>query len=546
MHRNLLNLVVLFIGTTIFVSCGGSDKHAIAVPKDAAFVFHINAPSLSSKLSWAEIKATSWFKDLHAGADDSVAQQLLDNPENSGINTSANLAIFAKRRGGGGYLVFEGTLTDAAKFEAFNKKIKKGAATTKDGDISIIKDNNNIVTWNNSKFIYMSNAPFMGAQSRFMDNSSLDNSGTDQFGNYPADSLIKFAKEIYTLKGDNSLFSDKRFADLIKEPGDLHMWFNAEHMYGGSSNALNMLKLGSVMEGNVTAGAINFDNGKITMKSKSYYNKELGKLYEKYKMKNFDAAVLNRIPSQNIVGLFSMNYPPEGLQEFMKVLGLDGMINSGLAEINLTIEEFVKANKGEVLLALTDFGMVKQQFKLPEGMEGMEGMEHMNRTINKPDFKVLFAASINDKAAFTKMVTSMKEKLGNLPEQSGLPPFSYSMNDNWFAASNSEEYVNKFLAGGNNNWPAASKLGGHPIIFYVDLQKIMQPMAADSAGQFGGVALSESMKMWENIIGTGGELVDGAMIGNFEVNLVDKNTNALKQLNQYVDKLAGSRKKAAF
>jgi hypothetical protein len=74
----------------------------------------------------------------------------------------------------------------------------------------------------------------------------------------------------------------------------------------------------------------------------------------------------------------------------------------------------------------------------------------------------------------------------------------------------------------------------------------MQPMAADSASQFSGVALNESIKMWESIIGTGGELVDGAMIGNFEVNLVDKNTNALKQLNQYVDKLAGSRKKAAF
>src|SRR5688572_8704477 len=101
MHRNLLIPVALFIGTAVFVSCGRSDKNAIAVPKDAAFVFHINAPSLSSKLSWAEIKATNWFKQLHAEADDSVAQQLLDNPENSGINTSADLAIFAKRRGGG-------------------------------------------------------------------------------------------------------------------------------------------------------------------------------------------------------------------------------------------------------------------------------------------------------------------------------------------------------------------------------------------------------------------------------------------------------------
>lgn len=547
MHRNLLIPVLLLLGTAVFVSCGGADKSSIAVPKDAAFVFHINAPSLSSKLSWAEIKATNWFKTLHADADDSVAQQLLDNPENSGINTSADLAVFAKRRGKGGYLVFEGTLKDAAAFEAFNKKMKKGATTTKDGDLSFIKENDNLVSWSGSKFIYMANAPFLAAANRYMDNSSLDdNAGTDRFGNFPADSLVKFTKELFSLSGDNSLFSDKRFANLIKEPGDLHLWFSAEHMYGTQSTALNMLKLGTIMEGNITAGSINFENGKITMQSKSYYNKELAKLYEKYQMKNFDAAVLNRIPSQNICGLFSMNYPPEGLKEFMKVLGVDGLVNEGLSQISFTMDEFVKANKGEVLLAVTDFQLMQQQFNIPN-MEGMEGMENMPRTITRPDFKVLFAASINDKAAFIKMVNNAKEKMGDLSSQGGLPPISYSMNDNWFAASNSEEIVNKFLAGGNNNWAQASKLSGHPAIFYLDLQKIMQPMAADSTSQFGGAALQESLKMWQDITGTGGELVDGAMIGNFEVNLVDKNTNALKQLNLYIDKLqSATRNRGAF
>ena len=543
MHRNLFIPVLLFVGAAVFVSCGGADKHTIAVPKDVAFVFHINAPSLSSKLSWEEIKATSWFKDLHAEADDSVAQQLLDNPESSGIDTKADMAFFVKRHGKSGYMVFEGSLKDATAFENFNKKINKSASVTKDGDLSVIKDNDHILTWNSSRFVYMGTAAFIAAQNRFMDNSSQDNSGVDQSGNFPADSLLKFSKELYTLDPDNSLFSDKRFANLIKETGDLHMWVSAEHAYaGGMDGALSMLKLGTLLEGNITTGSINFDNGKISMKSRSYYNDELGKVYEKYKMKNFDAAILNRIPSQNIVGLFSFNYPPEGLQEFLKVIGVDGMVNSFMGEVGYSMQEFVKANKGEVLLAVTDFEMQKHTMNMP-GMEGQEGVPH---TMSRPDFKVLFATSINDKAAFEKLVATVKGKMGEMPQGGGIPPISYSMNDNWFAASNSEEHVNKFLAGGNNNWPVVSKISGHPAIFYLDLQKCMKPFATDTTATMGNMALTESLKMWEDIVGTGGEIVDGAIIGNFEVNMVDKSTNSLKQLNQYIDKLASSRKKVAF
>jgi hypothetical protein len=537
MHRNLLNHILLLIGTAVFVSCGGADKHAIAVPKDAAVVFHINAPSLSSKLSWAEIKATNWYKDLHAEAnDDSTAQQLLADPESSGINLQQDLVFFVKRRGRAGYIAFEGTLKDAAAFEAFMKKVNKGAVSKKDGDMNILQKEDNVVTWNSSRFIFIGNAP--PTPSPFSPNTSFGPEGGS--ANLPADSLVKFAKELYNLDGDNSLFSDKRFADLIKEPGDVHMWFSAEHMYaGGLGDALSMLKLSVLTEGNVTAASINFENGKIAAKAKSYYNKELGKLYEKYKLKNFDAAVLNRIPSQNIVGLFSMNYPPEGLQEFLKVIGVDGIWNSTLAEVNYSMEEFVKANKGEVLLAVTDFEMKRQPLNIP----GMEGMEGMNQTVTRPDFKVLFATSINDRPAFEKLVTTLKTKLGELPQGRGMEDIKYSMNDNWFAASNSEEHVNKFLAGGNNNWPVVSKISGHPIIFYVDLQKCLKPMV-DTTGGAGQFILAESLKMWDNAIGTGGDLVDGAMEGSFEVNLVDKNTNALKQLNQYIDKLNASRKRA--
>jgi hypothetical protein len=41
---------------------------------------------------------------------------------------------------------------------------------------------------------------------------------------------------------------------------------------------------------------------------------------------------------------------------------------------------------------------------------------------------------------------------------------------------------------------------------------------------------------------TGGEIKDGAMTAEFVVNLIDKKTNSLKQINQYIEQLAALKK----
>jgi hypothetical protein len=165
MNRNLLTPVVLLFWVTAIVSCKSSDKHAIAVPKDAAIVFHINTPSLASKLSWEDFKATKWFSKLESEADDSLAKKMLENPQNSGINTQKDLAFLITRRGKGGYLTFQGSLSDAGAFEAFNNKVNKNTIVAKEGDLTIMRNKDNeesIVAWNNERFFYVASVPFFG------------------------------------------------------------------------------------------------------------------------------------------------------------------------------------------------------------------------------------------------------------------------------------------------------------------------------------------------------------------------------------------------
>ena len=49
--------------------------------------------------------------------------------------------------------------------------------------------------------------------------------------------------------------------------------------------------------------------------------------------------------------------------------------------------------------------------------------------------------------------------------------------------------------------------------------------------------LDASLKLWDNILTKGGDFTDGAITQTVEINLIDKTTNSLKQLNEYANKL---------
>jgi hypothetical protein len=529
MKRLTLFACVAVAVTVLSISCKQSAKDGVMVPKDAGIVVHINASSLSSKLSWKEIQETDWFKDLYMSGTDSLAKKLMDDPAQSGIDAKKDLVFFLKKQGKGGYLAFEGSVKDAAAFEAFNKHISRNANTVKEGDFSSITlENKALVTWNKDRFAYVADAPVGDA------NFSMQGDGQEERNtSFPLDSLKKFAKQLFELKGDNSLSSDDKFASLLKETGDVHLWMNTQNLYGGlGAGMLSLMKMNVLLEGNVSAMTLNFDNGKISMNSRQYYNDELQSLVKKYSPKSIDADVINRIPSKNVVGAFVMNYPPEGIKEFIKLIGVDGMVNGFLGEAGYSVDEFIKANKGDVVLAVSDFSLTEQEVT----STNLDG-EPFTYVTTKPDFKVLFSTSVNDKAAFDKLIATIQKQLPSTKPES-LGDISYNLNDNWFTVSNSQEYVNKFQAGTNNKLPFTDKISGHPFGGYIDIQKILTTTEPTIKGEKQKQGMAASIGFWQDIVFHGGELKDGAITSYAEVNLVDKNTNSLKQLNKYLNTMS--------
>lgn len=547
-QRTLFSLCCVLAASVLLYSCGGGAKDALPVPKDAAFVLHLNTKSLNSKLTWDEIKQTKWFQDGRANATDSLAMQLMDNPEASGIDVKDEIVVFVKRISENeGFAVVTGRVKDAAAFEAFNKKLSKtNAAATKEGDItSMSLDKKVLVSWMGNKFTYVIdiNTPkidWSKMNDMQSDSIQLDSSGnvvpgtqdTDDWMNATPADLKGYTARLFKLKGDSLLVEDDRYSNLLKKDGDMHLWSNAEMTYatGIPMGMMSMLKLEKYFKDAVTTATLSFENGKIVMDAKSFSNDDMNALLKKYQGKEINADLIERIPSDSVLGVIAMNYPPQALKEFLKLGGLDGMANSFLGEAGITLDDFIAANKGDLVLAVTGFEW--KEMSIPGG--NVDGTPYTRAT---PQPSILFVNSIGNKAAFDKLVVIGK-RFGENMNRNGEPFIFYNMNNDLFVAGTSQQLVDTYLQGSAKKNPAyLSKLKGSPFGAYVDLQNCIRRIprnASDSASQ---ANIAASLAMWQDVVLTGGQFNDGGIEQHLEVNLVDKNTNALKQLNQYADKM---------
>lgn len=526
MQRNLLFLTLLTVVISSIVSCS-RPKSGIAVPKDASLAVHINTSSLTSKVTWQEIQQNEWFRKLYADETDSMSKKLLDNPANSGIDIQSDLAFFVKKEGQGGYMAFEGGVQDAAAFEAFATKMNKGGKVVKNGDVNVLATSlKSLVAWTDNRFVYIMDVPMPSVSGRL--NSSND--GLNEPFTFKTDSLQKFAVQLFDLPAKNNLMSDDRFASLLKETGDIHYWVNAEQYYNSLGGLLSLLKLNVLFEGNAYGATLNFDNGKITLKSKAYYNKELSALMKKYAGGKVSADMINRIPSKNVVAVFALKYPPQGLVDMMKLIGVDGFVNSFFSGVGYSTAEFVKANKGDLLISVTDFEIKSQDLTINDP----DGNPHTIQQDGMPNANVLFATSVNDKPAFDKLFGILQTKVQELsPAMANKVHFQ--LNNDWFAASNSPEQVNAFLGGGNNQFPFANRISGKAFGGYINVQQLLKSAAPAITDSSAKAAMDASINMWQDIVMTSGGEQGDAFVGEAEVNLVDKSTNGLKQLNKYLD-----------
>jgi hypothetical protein len=495
------------------------------------FVVNLNTKSLKEKLTWDDIKQSNWYKEalrqyqLNYGSTTDEMKRLFDNPETSGIDLDGGLVFFAEKNAGtDGEIVLEGRVKNKKDFEQFNKNLDKKATTRTEGDLNMITlMDNSVVGWNDQHFIYVFNAG--AAKSKF--NSWDDTTGVQNTMVPLVDKSIALSavcKNLFSLKSDSSLEKNEKFTDLLKEKGDIHAWINTEEIMKSSPSLgmVGMLKLDIFLKDNISTYAASFDNGKINVKQKGYAGKEFTDFQKKYSGGNINSDMVKAIPSQNVFGALAINFKPEGIKELIKLTGMDGFLNMYTGQMGFNLDDFVKANKGDITLAVTDFTM-----------------KTGSSVFARPDLNILFSVAIGDKPSFQKLIDAGK-KLTSQMGGGNDTSIAYGQNDKVFAISNHQHFLNDYLAGkSNNKFDFMDKFSGHPINIFIDIHKILSALSAEKKRSADDeLIMSESLKLWNNIYVAAGNMEKDAITGNIEINFMDQNTNSLKQLNHYFDEIA--------
>lgn len=502
------------------------------IPANALFVAQVNMKSLDSKLSWTEIQQTNWYKKTYSDTSTPEwGKKILENPSASGIDFDEGLIFFGAKDTADYYIAAEGKLKNAKDFETFNKNFETGQTIKKEGNINIlVLEDKNVVGWNDKNFIYVIHPATPSSQMHKWDNPnepSYNNTIEDRSAE-----LTALCKKLFSLKSSASLGENDHFNNLLKEPGDIHLWQNTEEMIksGPSLGMLSMLKLDAFIKDNISTYTVDFDNGKINVNQKGYVSKELADVLKKYTGSSVNDDMIKNIPSQNVFAVLAFDFKPEGLKELVKLTGADGLLNTYAQQMGFNLDDVSKATNGNWLLAFSDFKIGNDSVKQNDNTEDNDLLKP-----KIPGFNFIFSAGIGDKPSLQKLINAGANMGAIAGKNSSV---KYAMNEKVFAISNTASFADQYLSGSNNKYDFTDKFSGHPAGFFLDIHQLLSGVSSLAAKDSNENAMiNESLKTWKNIVAFGGEIKDNAFTFHTEINFIDQQTNSLKQLNSYLNEM---------
>jgi hypothetical protein len=520
-------LFIALASMVLFSACSKkSNTEGRYIPKGAMLALVLNGASLSDKLPWEEVKSNTIFQEAYGDSSlDAFAKTAMDNPENTGIDIKKDMVIFVVKDSVGGYASIQGSIKDAAKFKAYHTaSVKNATASQKDG-IDFLTAERTTVSWNKDRFVMLIDFPEMSRMKDLQNDMPFDTTMTMPTPKpvVSTRNTVEAATAIYNLSEANSMAKDEQFSLLVNKKSDIYFWMNFENLFKDLQmpGGMAMMNMAKMYEGAKFAAAANFEDGKIDINIKSYAGKELTDVYKKYSGTKLDSDMTNRLPVKDVALFFAMNFKPEGIKEFLRVTGMEGLASIGLMQAGINIDDFVRANKGDIMLSVSDFS---------------------TDTLGKPKPKVMFATSIGDKASFDKLI-AFGQRAGSGARAMD-SEVSYNKNEKYFVIGNDKAANDAFIAGKATKPAFFDKIGDGPIAGFANFQYIMNAMQSEAGkDSIATEALKISQKIWDYATLSGGNFKEGGIEQHAEIYLMDKSTNSLKQLNRYMNELAVLHKK---
>jgi len=523
--KNIFRYPLIFVALTLSVtSCKkASPDQAKYIPKDAMFVLDLNWKSLSDKASKGNFNWDSLFKaaatDPGDDSDLAKGKREFEKFIHSGVDTTSNVFFFTSSSGSvmsgqsttGGVVM---NMDDQSKFESYVKSHDKAPEIKKgDGFSYAMLSDNLYVGWNKDVVI------LSGTQQmkKFSDSDNTSNNSPAAQQNLSA---------LFNQKEDASIASVPEFRDLMEEQADMLFWTNSSTMLN-SVPLLGLTKFADLFKGSYGAGSVNFENGKAVATYRSYSGKDLADILKKYGNQSVDMSLVNNYPFP-VEGFVVFSFNPQIISEIIKYGGVQGTVDQYFQKVGFTLDDVTKAFKGDFAIMFSDITTGDKEYE-------MNGMKFHS---NRPSAKLVFTATIGDKAAYDKIVSKLAEQ-GMMEMQNGqyVPremgdEFAFNMDGKHLTIASDKDLMQQYLAGhGNAAVPGeiANEAKGKAVASYVDINKILQGLSTGTEQK----AMDAAKATFKNAVATASNFNGKYTESNFELNTVNNNENSLVSLIKF-------------
>lgn len=481
MKRTTTRALLMISGAAVLLltACSKAPEGGKHIPKTAALVFGINSKQIQDKLVTEGLSVDKIFEAVQDKDTTNEMAKALKEAQNSGVDLKGDV-YFALVPGekGKSYATAVAKLEDAAKFETFLKE--KSKKEVKAGtDFKYIIDKDGMVGFNKETIIGV----FSVNPNKF-DQMGEDGAATAATGPEADEKgWVEVLNGLFHLKADESVGTIESFKEVQKEKGDVSFWMSSEQIYAfnpGTPSGMAALVTTNVKKltaGSFQTAAVHFENGKIKINSLNYSGKEIQDIMKKYPMEKVNISALENYPSENVLGFALMNFDLRMLGDIIKLMGMDGFANMGLAETGLTLDDILKAFTGEIALVASDFSVVSKPSEWDTSYK-----------VTKPDVKWVFNMKVGDKAAFEKVMNTpivgqMFTKQGEeyVPNQP-LGVVAVSVNNKRILAASDQGLLTSYADGKSKvklDEGVLSKAKGNVLSMYLSVEKLVNNIPAE-------------------------------------------------------------------
>ncbi len=543
--RLLISLCTAFFAYTTTIAQTSDNNELLShIPASASAIYQVDLSQLITKDGWGSIITT--LAGSSGKPNDKKIAGMLADPASIGIDV--HRTIFVATANEKTFAIIP--LADSGTFlKALKETSEYNSFVIRPGKIRSGHQNDEGYAWNDKLMIvtFAKKSKQGTAENLEAQHKAAHPKGTHPQPAKPAEPLwlTNVHYSVAALAGyPNSPFlTDTWLIQGLSDGAALHIW-GQEGIFGNLKKNLKRApipgNMGSLLadkqssnKPQATLGSLFFENGRILFSYRVHYSPEMTDLIKSFTSHPLNEDLVNRLPKGDLLGFASIHIDLSNYSSVLDKTGSRHILDSALSAKDLSLDDFVKAIKGDVLVAAIAAPPVKS---------------NADSTPAKPTINFYFVIALNDADKFNKIADKLELFKQKAPSEDDTAkiivtdtgaaptpkkPMGHTLKDNILVLGKSQELTDGYFAspGRGHSDLVTSEIRDNPVALVVDF-KTLAAFLSDPSMQTNMKAMQAAMFMNKlNTLNlTIGKTPDGDVLTKIEIKMTDQSKNSLESL----------------